>query len=147
MKPWLLSSGIFVIAALLFLGCSNSINNKITIKNMADGDIYFNFRGSIIDVAAGQTTVISNIPKGKYNYSTTYIIPAGTTSSTAQGDMSGTFTLNAGTNIGLLYASILSNGTYTISVTISNSDNQATSTKIDISGQNERKTNISLTEP
>jgi|WetSurMetagenome_2_1015567.scaffolds.fasta_scaffold511118_2 hypothetical protein len=147
MKPWLLSSGILVIAALLFMGCSNSINNKITIKNMADGDIYFNFRGSVIDVASGQTTVISNIPKGTYNYSTTYIVPAGTTSSTSQGDLSGTFTLNAGTNIELLFSSILLNGTYTISVTISNSDSQSTSTKIGVSGQNEQKTSSSLTDP
>ena len=114
-------------------------NNSITIKNISDGDIFFNFRGSIIDVASGQTSVISNIPKGTYNYSTTYTVPAGATGSSATGDMTGTLTMNAGTKIQFLYSSTLLSGTYTISVTISDSDNQSTSSKIALPGQNVQK--------
>jgi hypothetical protein len=147
MKTWLLSFGVIVLTVFLQLGCSSSINNSITFKNLSDGDIFINFRGSEITVAAGQTTVVSNIPKGTYNYSTTYTVPAGVTGSSAQGNMSGTVTLNAGTKIQLIYASIILNGTYTISVTVSDSDKLSTSANIAFPGQNERKTNTNLTGP
>jgi len=147
MKTWLLSFGVIVLTVFLQLGCSGSINNSITFKNLSDGDIFINFRGSEITVAAGQTTVVSNIPKGKYSYFTTYTVPAGVTGSSAQGNMSGTVTLNAGTKIQLIYASVILNGTYNISVTVSDSDNLGTSSNIAFPGQNERKTNTNLTGP
>jgi hypothetical protein len=124
------------------MGCSNSINNSVTFKNISDGDIYINFRGSIITVAAGQTTVVSNIAKGQYNYSTTYSVPATASSSGAQGNVTGTLTLKAGTKILFLYSSTLFNGAYTLFVTISNSDDQSTSSKIGLPAQNEQKTNL-----
>ena len=147
MKTWLLSIGVIALTALLYMGCSDSINNSITFKNISDGDIFINFRGSVINVASGQTSVVSNIPKGTYDYYTTYVVPAGASGSVAQGNLSGTLTLNAGTKIQFLYSSVLLSGTYTISVTISNSDNQSTSSKIALPGQNERKTSTNLTEP
>jgi hypothetical protein len=149
MKTWLLSTGVIVLSALLFIGCSDSINNNVTIKNLSDGDVYLNFRGSVFDIASGQTTVISNIPKGSYTYSTTYTVPAGASGSATQGNMSGTLILNAGTKILLLYSSTLISETYTIYVTISDSDNQSTSTSTNsvLPGKNERKTNLNLTGP
>lgn len=144
MKAWLLSTGGIFLTTLLLMGCTNSINNSVTFKNISDGDIYINFRGSVITVASGQTTVVSNIPKGLYSYSTTYSVPATASSSEAQGSVTGTLTLKAGTKILFLYSSTLFNGTYTLYVTISNSDDQSTSTstKIAVPAQNEQKTNL-----
>ena len=147
MKTWLLSIGVIACTLFLSMGCSDSVNNSVTFKNIAAGDILINFRGSVISVASGQTSVVSNIPVGTYNYSTTYSVPAGATESSSQGLMSGNLTLNAGTKIQFLYSSALLNGTYTISVTISNSDNQTTSAKIALPGQNGRKTGTNLTGP
>jgi hypothetical protein len=149
MKTWLLSTGIMVLTALLYMGCSSSINNNITINNLSEGDVYVNFRGSVIDIASGQTSVISNIPKGSYTYSTTYNVPAGVSGSATEGNMTGTLTVNAGTKILILYSSTLLGGTYTISVSISDSDNQTqtTSPNIALPGQTERKTNLNLTGP
>lgn len=112
---------------LLFLlsvlpGCSTNIENKITFQNLASNKIYVNFRASVIEVEAGATTVISEIPKGTYSYETTYEIPAGTLSSKAEGEVSGELTLKAGTKILIVYSSTFSDGFYTIGATMTTSD-------------------------
>jgi len=145
MKAWLLSTAVFLLPLLLFWGCSNSINNSISFKNISAGDVYINFRGSVITVASGQTSVLSNVPKGIYDYSTTYSIPAGASGANIQGNATGTLTLKAGTKIQFLYSSTLFNGTYTIYITISNSDDQTTSSKISLPAPNEHRNNF--TEP
>jgi hypothetical protein len=148
MKTWLLSTGVIVLIILFYVGCSNSINNSVTFQNMADADVYVNFRGSVIDVASGQKTVINNIPKGNYNYSTTYTVPAGATGSATLGNLSGTVALKAGTKIFFLYSSTLLEGTYTISLNISSSDSvSTTSSSITLPRQNEHKSNTTLTGP
>jgi hypothetical protein len=148
MKTWLLSTGVIVLLILSYVGCSNSINNNVTFQNMADADVYVNFRGSVIDVASGQKTVVSNVPVGNYNYSTTYTVPAGATGSATLGNLSGTVTFKAGTKILFLYSSTLLDGNYTISLNVSSSDSvSTTNSSITLPGKNERKTNSTLTDP
>ena len=120
---------VFGLVALIgFAGCSSSSNNNVTFTNYTQGNLYINFRGSLIDIPAGQNSVIKEIPKGTYNYATTFSVPAGTTSSSSQGNLSGTIKVQAGTKILLLYSSTFSNGAYTVFVTISNSDDQNVTT-------------------
>ena len=90
MKTWLLSTGVIVLIILFYVGCSNSINNSVTFQNMAIRDVFVNFRGSVIDVASGQKTVINNIPKGNYNYSHYIYSTCGATGSATLGNLSGT---------------------------------------------------------
>ncbi len=129
MKKIILSI-LCIIAVFSLNSCSKSVNNSLTFNNQSEGTIYINFRGGIITVPAGQTSSIKEIPQGKYNYATTFEVPAGTTSSSSQGDISGTVTLNAGTKILLFYTSTLSNGSYTLSVTVSNSDDLSQSASL-----------------
>lgn len=115
----------FFFALINLVGCSSSANNSITFNNSTESDIYINFRGSLIDIPAGQNSVIKEIPKGTYGYATTFAVPAGTTSSSSQGNLSGTLKIQAGTKILFLYSSTFTNGTYTVFVTMSNSDDQS----------------------
>lgn len=123
-----LAAAITVFSIFATCGCNNSVNNSITFKNIADGDIIVNFRGQDISVAAGGTGVVKEIPKGTYKYATTYSIPAGATSSTTTGDVSGQVVINAGTKILILYSSTIINGVYTLTATLSNSDSQTSPT-------------------
>lgn len=127
MKKFILSI-LCLIAVFSLNSCSKSVNNSLTFQNQSEGDIYINFRGGIITVPAGQTSSIKEIPQGKYGYATTFTVPAGASSSSSQGDISGTFTVNAGTKILLFYTSTLNNGAYTLYVTVSNSDDLSQST-------------------
>ncbi len=118
----------FVFGLISFGGCSSTSNNSVTFTNYTQGDLYINFRGSLINVPAGQNSVIKEIPKGTYNYATTFSVPAGTTSSSSQGNLNGTIKVQAGTKILFLYSSTFSNGAYTVFVTMSNSDDQNATT-------------------
>ena len=121
-----LAFSAFVI--IYFLGCSSTPNNSVTFTNYTQADLYINFRGSLIDIPAGQNSVIKEIPKGTYDYATTFSVPAGTTSSGSQGNLSGTIKVQAGTKILFLYSSTFTNGVYTVYVTMSNSDDQNATT-------------------
>ncbi len=114
---------ILFIAILTFVGCSSEGENTLTLKNLAAGAIYLNFRGQLTTVPAGQTVVLSKLPKGSYDFATTYSIPAGISKSTAVGDLTGEFGFKAGTKILVLYSSNLSEDTYTIYATKTSSDN------------------------
>ena len=122
-----MKNGLRIAVILLFLlsimtGCSSNVGNKITLRNLASNKIYLNFRASIIEVEAGATTVITEIPKGTFAYETTFEIPAGTTSYTTSGDVSGELTLNAGTEVLIVYSSTFSDGLYTLGATITTSE-------------------------
>ena len=122
-----MKNGLRIAAILLFLmsiltGCSSNVENKITLRNMASNKIYLNFRASIIEVEAGATSVITEIPKGTFSYETTFEIPAGTTSYTTVGDVSGQLTLKAGTQVLIAYSSTFSDGLYTIGATVTTSE-------------------------
>lgn len=122
-----MKNGLRIAAILLFLmsiltGCSSNVGNKITLRNMASNKIHFNFRASIIEVEAGATSVITETPKGTFAYETTYEIPAGATSSTVNGNVSGELTLNAGTHVLIAYSSTFSDGVYTLGVSVTTDD-------------------------
>jgi hypothetical protein len=117
---------VFVLIGLSFFfnSCSTSVDNSITFKNLASNTVYVNFRAELITIAAGKTVIVKEIPKGKYTYSTTYQIPAGTTESRAEGAVSGELDIRAGTKVLIVYSSSFINGVYVLSATISYSDDQ-----------------------
>ncbi|MBK9096762.1 MAG: hypothetical protein IPM14_01320 [bacterium] len=112
-----------VILSISLLSCSDGPINKITLQNIAAGDVYLNFRGTQVNVPSGQTVELQDIDKGEYEYETVYSIPAGATSFSAEGEMSGTLTLGSGTKILVIYSSVLSQeGAYTIYASVTSSD-------------------------
>ncbi len=117
--------GGLVLGLLIITGCSTSVNNSITFKNSSDSELRINFRGGVIDVAAGKTSVISEIPKGTYDYATTFSVPSGITGSSAKGDVSGSVDIKAGTKILVFYTSAFTGGTYTLNATKTSSDDQS----------------------
>jgi hypothetical protein len=150
MKTWILLTGATLITGLFYLGCfnsSNSMNNRVIFDNISEGDVYVNFRGSLIDIHSNDTTIVSNIPRGNYIYSITNSTPDGATSSTIQGSVTGTLAMNAGTSIQFLFYSTFLSGNYTLYVTESSNDSVGTSSSITLPGQNERKTNTIITGP
>jgi hypothetical protein len=118
---------VCIILSFIFInGCSGKVNNSVTFKNLSQGTVYVNFRADAIPVSPGNSSIVQEIPKGIYNYSTTFSVPAGVISSTSQGAVSGNLTIVAETKILIIYSSTLVNGTYTLFATISSSDNQGT---------------------
>ena len=108
----------FLAISFSFLsGCSDTVGTKITFQNFASNKVYINFRASLIPVNSGETVNITEIPKGKYAYATTYEIPPGANSSQAEGDVSGEVELSAGTKILIVYASTFTDFIYRISAT------------------------------
>lgn len=118
----------FIVSFLFISGCTGKVNNSVTIQNLSAGTVYFNFRGNVVTAASGSTATISEIPKGTYQYATTYGIPAGALSSSAQGAVTGTVIINAGTRIMIVYSSTLTNGAYVLFATITSSDSQTITT-------------------
>src|ERR1035437_7990779 len=116
---------VCIILSFIFInGCSGKVNNSVTFKNLSQGTVYVNFRGEAIEVTIGNTSIVQEIPKGTYNYSTTYSVPASAISSSVQGAVTGNLNISAGTRILIIYSSTLINGTYLLSATISNNDDQ-----------------------
>jgi len=110
------------ISMLAFWSCSSDGGTSLTLKNMAAGSIYMNFRGEVTTVSAGRTVVLSDLPKGTFAYVTTYAVPAGATSSSAVGELQGEITVNAGTQVLILYSSLFSENKYTIYATLTSND-------------------------
>ena len=96
--------------------------SKITFQNFASNKIFVNFRASLITVEAGKSVDITDTPRGTYTYDTTYQLPPGTTSSTAEGDVSGDIELSAGTRVLVVYGSTFIDFVYTINATKTTSD-------------------------
>lgn len=122
MKQLLAVTALLAICMSFLTGCDNSDLNSLTIKNAASNKIYVNFRGSLIGVLPGETMVLKDIDRGTYTYETTFEVPAGTISAKSEGAVDGQVSLNAGSKILIVYSSIFSDGTYTLSATISTSD-------------------------
>lgn len=113
---------LLVILSVSLLSCSDGPINKITFQNLADGDVYLNFRASRIDVPSGATVELQEIDKGEYEYETIFSIPFGATDFDSDGEMSGTFNLRAGTKILVIYTSVFDEGTYSIYASVTSSD-------------------------
>ena len=108
----------FLAISFLFLsGCSESVSTKITFQNYASNAVYISFRASLITVNAGESVDITDTPRGKYTYETTYEVPLGTVSSSADGDVSGDVELFAGTKILVVYGSTFVDFVYNINAT------------------------------
>lgn len=110
------------LCAITFISCSTSVNNGITFHNLASGDIYVNFRATLTTVKTGEKVTLSNLPKGLFEYNTTYEIPAGVQSSKAEGDVAGQLDIKAGTKFLIVYSSAVIEGVYTLSATKTSSD-------------------------
>jgi hypothetical protein len=116
---------LFVIATIALIGftsCEPFIVNKITAKNIAAGDVELTLRGKTYYIPSGETLVLNDFTKGTFAYSTVYEIPFGLSSATAVGDVSGEMKLLAGTEISLVYSSIVDSTKYTIYGVLSSSD-------------------------
>lgn len=112
-----------VILSISLLSCSEGPLNKITVQNIADGDVVLNFRGTQVNIPSGQTAELQDIDPGEYEYETVFSIPAGATSSSSEGELSGTFILRAGTQILVIYSSVFDEGgSYTLFASITTSD-------------------------
>jgi len=123
MKKILLLFVLTSLCAITFISCSTSVNNRITFKNLASGDIHVNFRAELTTVRSGETIILESLPQGLYDYNTTYEIPAGVQTSQAEDDvLSGQVTIKAGTKILIVYSSAVIEDVYVLSATITSSD-------------------------
>jgi len=113
-----------LILSIGLLSCSSDDPiNTISIENWASDDVSVNFKGSLTDVPAGATVQLTDILQGEYEYETIYEIPSGATSFDASESCAGTLVLNAGTKILIIYTSVFIDGGYSISASITTSDN------------------------
>ncbi|MBE0570564.1 MAG: hypothetical protein IH618_03395 [Ignavibacteriaceae bacterium] len=119
---YVLISFLLITLSLTLINCSDGPINKITLQNIADGDVYLNFRGTQTLVPSGSTIELQDIDKGEYEYETVYEVPSEATSFTAEGEMSGTLILTAGTKILIIYSSVFSEGSYSIFASVTSSD-------------------------
>ena len=128
MKKQITITAVLFLFILVLAGCNNDLENKFTFQNHSLGKVLVNFRGQLYSVDAGATFTIADIPQGTYTYSTTYQLPQGTTSSTTEGDVSGSVVFVASTRILVVYSSTFYEGAYVLYATISNSDDQTVDT-------------------
>jgi hypothetical protein len=119
----ILFSFMLIILSLTLVNCSDDPINSITFQNKAAGAVIVSFRGETINVASGQVAELKDIDKGEFEYDTVYEIPLGASSNSAEGEMSGSFILKAGTKILVIYSSVLTEGgAYTIYASVTSSD-------------------------
>jgi hypothetical protein len=121
-KQLLLLFTLAVVSVIVFTSCEPFIENKITVRNEASGDVTLIVAGKTYDVAANSSLVLPDFKKGTFAYSTVYSVPLGVTDASAEGDVSGNFVLNAGTEILLQYTSVTVDSSYTIFGILTSSD-------------------------
>lgn len=109
-----------VAAVVLAVGCGK---NEIEIKNIAEGGVFFLFRGEEYFVEPGGTESIVDIPNGQFSYSTTYGVPSWASGSVTTGDLSGVLVFRQNqTQYTLLYSSSRADGKYSIGCNVSSTD-------------------------
>ena len=104
-KQIILLLTVVVISLITFTSCEPFIENKITIKNEADGTVWVNLKAQIHEVLPGATLTLNDFDRGKYEFETIYSVPVSVTTATAEGDVAGTMNLIGGTEIYLLFTS------------------------------------------
>lgn len=124
---------VLFLFAFIFASCDTDLENKFIFQNYSAGKVLINFRGGLYSVIPGKSYTINKVPKGTYDYSTTYEIPAGTESASAEGAVAGTVEFKASTRILVVYSSTFNEGSYTLYATISSTD--------DLSNDSESLTN------
>ena len=127
MKQKAIYFALLILSVGLISCSSDDPINTITIQNWASNDVYVNFKGSLTDVpantSAGETIQLTNILQGEYEYETIYTIPSTATKFSASESCAGTLVLNAGTQILIIYTSVFIDNEYSISASITTSDN------------------------
>ena len=114
---------LFTIASIpLLTSCSSSVENSLTIQNLASNDIFLNFRASLIQVKSGEVVELKELPKGSYGYETIYEIPSGATGSSTEGEASGEFLIRAGTKILVVYTSTFIDNNYVLFASVTSSE-------------------------
>ena len=122
MKKQLVVLFTLVAVALITFSCEPFIENKITAKNLAAAGVVLNLRGQEYNIPAGETLVLNDFKKGSFAYSTGYQIPFGVTDASTSGDVSGQMRLLAGTEVLLVYTSVVDSAKYTLYGSLSTSD-------------------------
>lgn len=111
-------AAVVIFSLVTLLGCSTSVDTKITLNNLAQGAVYLNFRAEVYSVAPGKTLEINDVPKGSYEYEITFSIPAGATEGNVNGEGAGELNIEAGTKVLFLFSSNLANNSYTLNVSM-----------------------------
>ncbi len=119
MKKIFTPIALILLVLLLIAGCTTNSETKLTFKNFATNKVFVNFRASLIQVNAGATVTVNDIPRGTYNYETTYEVPQGTSTATSQGAVSGELTFDAGTEVLIVYSSTFVDSVYTLYASLS----------------------------
>jgi hypothetical protein len=119
---------VFAVVALFVTGCAN--DNQVTIQNIASGSVFINFRAKTYALVSGESTVITEIPNGTYDYNTTYQIPTSGLKGEADGDAaSGELIFEEkSTKINFVYSSFQTDSTYHLGCTRSSTRSLSTST-------------------
>ena len=115
---------VLILLAVSFLSCSDNPINTITFTNSAAADVSVNFRGTLTDVPVGATVELTDILDGEYEYETIFTLPSGTTSYEAGEQMAGSFVMQAGTKVLVVYISVFdaATGVYSIDASVTSSN-------------------------
>jgi len=111
-----------IILSIGLFSCSDNPINTITVTNNAAFGVQLNFKGTLTNIPTGETVQLSDILQGEYAYETIFEVPANATYD-ASASCVGTFVLNAGTKIQMVYASVFDGTNYSITASITSSDN------------------------
>jgi len=124
---------LFALMAF-FAGCSN--DNKITIRNITEGTVHFNFRAKTYDVPPEDPTtasyVIPDIPNGTFTYACTFSVPDNLTIEPTVEGTAGSGSLlfeKKDTQILMLYSVYSSAGTYKIQANMTSSISSSSPTQ------------------
>jgi hypothetical protein len=117
---------VLIVFALFLSSCEGDLNNNFTFRNLSAGKLLINFRAKVVEVPVGKTVSINDVPKGTFAFSTIYEVPAGTVSSTVQGDVSGNVVFKQSTKVLVLYTSTFSDSAYTLYASLTSNDDLST---------------------
>jgi len=111
-----------IILSVSLLSCSDNPINTVTVTNNAAFGVQLNFKGTLTEIPVGETVVLTDILQGEYEYETIFEVPANATYDASE-SCAGTLVLNAGTDILFVYVSVYDGTSYSISASITTSDN------------------------
>lgn len=118
---------IIALLTLLITSCTN--DNQVTIKNIAQGSVLVNFRAKTHLIVPGESTTITEIPNGTFDYSTTFEVPAGLKGQVDGEAASGTLIFeDKSTKINFIYSSMRIDTNYILGCTKSSTRSLATTT-------------------
>jgi hypothetical protein len=113
---------VLIVLSIGLFSCSDNPINTITVTNNAAFGVQLNFKGTLTAIPAGGTVQLTDILQGEYAYETIFEVPANSTYDASE-SCAGTFVLNAGTDILMVYVSVFDGTNYSITASITSSDN------------------------